>query len=260
MKTACITGATNGIGLEFAKLFASQGANLVLVARDARRLQQIKEELSAYAITIEIYSFDLSLQQNAEKLYNTLKEKHTTVDFLINNAGFGIDAPYTEIPWEETEKMFRLNMLTVAYFTRVFAGDMKKQGSGKILNVASIAAFQPGPYMAGYCASKAFVLNLSEAVNYELKGTGVQVTALCPGVTDTLFHSVAHTEKVGMSQHLPHASAKEVARYGYRLLMGNKAVGIQGWFNRLLVFSNRLAPRSLSTHLAAKLLKNKSGI
>ena len=255
MYTAFITGATGGIGLEMARIFAKKGYGLVLVARNEKRLIEIREELVVSAAGIRIFARDLSEPNQAEDVYGRLKEEQIRIDFVVNNAGFGIDAPYTETPWEEESRMLRLNILAVAYFTRVFADDMKRHGFGRILNVASIAAFQPGPYMAAYCASKAFVLSLSEAVGYELKGSGVSVAALCPGVTDTGFHAVARTEQVGMSRYLPHASAREVARYGYRLLTKKKAVGVYGWLNRLLVFSNRLVPRKMSTALAAKLLK-----
>ncbi|WP_106829591.1 SDR family NAD(P)-dependent oxidoreductase [Parabacteroides pacaensis] len=258
MKTALITGATDGIGLEFAKIFAGHSCNLVLVARNEERLLQIKQELSASGITVDVFPKDLSVQENAEAIYLSLKERGIAVDFLINNAGFGIDAPYLDIAWEKEKMMLELNMVTVAYFTKMFGRDMKARGFGRILNVASIAAFQPGPYMAGYCATKAFILSLSEAVNYELKGSGVHVTALCPGVTDTQFHAVAKTEEVGMSRHLPHASAQEVAAYGYKLLSEGKAMGVYGWLNRLLVFSNRLVPRKVSTFLSARLLKGDS--
>lgn len=258
MNTALITGATNGIGLEFARIFANKGIGLILVARNEEQLNHIKNELSVQGITVEVYARDLSITKNAEEIYHLLKEKQTSVDYLINNAGFGIDAPYIETEWEKEEKMFNLNMLTVAYFTKVFARDMKKKGYGRILNVASIAAFQPGPYMAGYCATKAFILSLSEAVNYELKGTDVSVTALCPGVTDTLFHAVAKTEEVGMSRYLPHATAGEVAAYGYKLLVKKKSMGVYGIWNRIIVFSNRLVPRKVSIFLSAKLLKAKS--
>lgn len=258
MKTALITGATGGIGRELALLLAATGHDLVLAARNEAQLIRIKEEAESQGVAVHIFPLDLSKAENAEALYRRLQEVRIQVDILVNNAGFGIDGPYLNIPWEKEEEMFRLNMLTVAYLTHVFAASMKARGFGRILNIASIAAFQPGPYMAGYCATKAFVLSLSEAVNYELKGTGVTVSALCPGVTDTGFHRVAGTEKVGMSRYLPHASAREVAQYGYKLIQERQAVGIYGFFNRMLVFANRLVPRGLSVYLSARLLKGEA--
>lgn len=259
MKTACITGATEGIGYAFARLFARKGCNLILVARNEVRLLKIAGELSPLGITVQTYAEDLSRIGNARRIYEDIRKNGWPVDYLVNNAGFGIDAPYTETDWEKEADMLNLNMITLAYFTKVFARDMKQCGRGTILNVASLAAFQPGPYMAGYCATKAFVLSLSEAVNYELKGTGVHVTALCPGVTDTKFHAVARTEEVGMSRYLSHASAEEVATYGYRLIIRKQPVGVFGRMNKLLVFFNRFVSRSLATSLSARMLKPGAG-
>lgn len=255
MKTACITGATEGIGYEFARLFARKGCNLILVARNEVRLQEIVRELSPLGITVHTYAQDLSRIENARRIYEDIRKNEWMVDYLVNNAGFGIDASYTETDWEKESAMLNLNMITVAYFTKVFARDMKERRSGNILNVASLAAFQPGPYMAGYCASKAFVLSLSEAVNYELKGSGVHIAALCPGVTDTKFHAVARTEKVGMSRYLSHATAAEVAAYGYRLMENKQPVGIFGCMNKVLVFFDRFVSRSFATALSARMLK-----
>lgn len=255
MKTALITGATSGIGRELALLLAATGHDLVLSARNEAQLLRIKDEAESQGVAVRIFPLDLSKAENAEALCRRLHEARIQIDILVNNAGFGVDGCYLDISWEKEEEMFRLNMLTVAYLTHAFAVRMKAQGFGRILNIASIAAFQPGPYMAGYCATKAFVLSLSEAVNYELKGTGVTVSALCPGVTDTAFHRVAGTEQVGMSRYLPHASAREVAQYGYKLIQERQAVGVYGFFNRMLVFANRLVPRSVSVYLSARLLK-----
>lgn len=255
MKTACITGATEGIGLAFARLFASKGCNLILIARNEPRLREIAAELSSPEITVHIYARDLSLTQNARFIYEDIQNNRMQVDYLVNNAGFGIDAPYIETDWDKELAMLNLNMITVAYFTKVFARRMTEQGFGRILNVSSIAAFQPGPYMAGYCATKSFVLSLSQAVNYELKGSDVYVTALCPGVTDTKFHVVAQTQTVGMSEYLSHATPDQVADYGYWLMMKKRSLGVYGWINKLIVFSNRFAPRSVSVALSARLLR-----
>lgn len=255
MKIACITGATEGIGYAFARLFAGKGYNLILVARNKIRLQELENELSPLGITVHTYAQDLSRVENARMIYEDIRKNEWPVDYLVNNAGFGIDAPYTETDWEKESAMLNLNMITLAYFTKVFARDMKRRKSGNILNVASLAAFQPGPFMAGYCATKAFVLSLSEAVDFELKGSGVHVTALCPGVTDTKFHSVAGTERVGMSRYLSHATAAEVATYGYRLMEKGKSMGVFGWMNKLLVFSNRFVCRSFAIALSARMLR-----
>lgn len=253
MKTALITGSTEGIGYEFSKIFAQNGVNLILVARNESRLKQIQEELSMYGVSVDYYAKDLSVLANAEFIFNDLQAKQRICDFVLNNAGFGTNGEYVNLPWEQELSMFELNMITLAYFTQKFAAIMKTQARGKILNVASTASFQPVPYMAGYAATKAFVLNLSQAVNYELRGTGVSVVALCPGVTQSKFHERAHTERtLWKSKFLAHATAREVAQYGYDLLMGNKSVGIHKFMNRALVFMNRFSSRKVAMKLAAR--------
>lgn len=255
MKTALITGATEGIGYEFARLFAQKGNNLILIARNEARLKTIANELASDKVTVTYYAKDLSIVDNAMYVYNDLKSQRIAVDYLVNNAGFGINGLFTDIDWQKELEMYNLNMLTLAYFTKMFGNDMKTRNFGRILNIASTGSFQPGPYMAGYCASKAFVLSLSEAVNYELKGTDVSVTALCPGVTDTKFHSIAQTKETIMSKFLSHAKPKDVAAYGYRLMMKKKQFGIHGLANKLLIFSVRLSTRRMATLFAGKMLK-----
>lgn len=255
MKTALITGATEGIGLEFAKLLAQKENNLILVARNETRLQSIAKELCSSKTNIKYYAKDLSILKNAEYIYNDLKASNVTIDYVINNAGFGINGNYIDIDWQKELKMYSLNMITLAYFTKVFAKDMVSRKYGRILNIASTGSFQPGPFMAGYCATKAFVLNLSEAVNYELKGTNVSVSTLCPGVTDTKFHSNAHTEETLMSKLLTHAKPDNVAKYGYKLMMEEKSLGVPGLMNKLIVLSGRFTLRSILIGVSAKLLK-----
>jgi uncharacterized protein len=255
MKTALITGATEGMGYEFARLFAQHGNNLILIARNEARLQAIAKELSSGTVTVKYYAKDMSIADNATYVYSDLKSQHIAVDYLVNNAGFGINGLFTEIEWLKELEMYNLNMVTLAYFTKMFGNDMKTRNFGRILNIASTGSFQPGPYMAGYCASKAFVLSLSEAVNYELKGTNVSVSTLCPGVTDTKFHSVAQTKETLMSRFLSHAKPKDVAAYGYKLMMKKKSFGIHGLANKLMIFSVRFTCRPLATAFAGKMLK-----
>ncbi|MDP4210820.1 MAG: SDR family oxidoreductase [Bacteroidota bacterium] len=255
-QTALITGASGGIGLELARLFARRKFNLVLVARTQEKLEEITRELSASGISVLSYTRDLSNPANAEDIYNDLRSLGIEIDYLVNNAGFGISGTETDIPWDRELQMLSLNMLTLTYFTKMFASDMASRGFGRIMNVGSTGSFQPGPYMAGYCASKAYVLHFSEAVNRELKGTGVIVTTLCPGVTDTGFHVTAQTESSTMFTKLSHASAREVAEYGFGLMMKGKSYGVHGLFNKLMVFSVRFSPRNLVTQIAAGLLKS----
>jgi uncharacterized protein len=254
MKTAIITGASGGIGLELARIFASKGVNLILVARNQQRLNEIATELTLKGVSVAVFSKDLSVLNNAKDLYNDIKSKGIVVDYLVNNAGFGICDSEIEIAWDRELEMLNLNMITLTYLTKVFALDMSLQGSGHILNVGSTGSFQPGPYMAGYCATKAYVLHFSEAVNYELKGSGVSVTTLCPGVTDTGFHTTAQTTGSGMFNSLSHASARDVAAYGYSLMMKGQSLGVYGFINKLQTFILRITPRFLVTNISGKLL------
>lgn len=257
MKTALITGASGGIGLELAKIFASKGHNLILVARNKQRLEEIAKELSPKDIAVNIYALDLSVLQNAKDLYEDIKSKGILVDYLVNNAGFGINESEIDIPWERELEMLNLNMVTLTYLTKVFAREMADRRFGRIMNVGSTGSFQPGPYMAGYCASKAYVLHFSEAVNYELRGTGVSVTTLCPGVTDTGFHVTANSEASGMFNFLAHASAQQVAQYGFRLMIKGKSFGVQGVFNKIMINSVRFSTRQMVVAMAAILLRPK---
>jgi short-subunit dehydrogenase len=260
METAIITGATEGIGLELSKLFAKKGINLILVARNEVKLKQIQQELSVQDLSVTIYAKDLSIPDNARFIYDDLKTKGIRVDYLVNNAGFGINGSYIDIDWKREMEMFNLNMITLAFLTKVFAKDMAERKFGKILNVGSTGSFQPGPYMAGYCATKAFVLSLSEAINHELRGSGVSVSTLCPGVTDTKFHDVAKTGNTAMTKFLLHASPVQVAEYGFKILMKRKPVGVHGFFNNMLVFSNRLFSRNMITASSGKILKSKAQV
>ena len=258
MRTALITGASIGIGYELAKIFAKNKISTILVSRNEKTLQEVVKELSGFGIEARYYAKDLSKIENAFFIYDELKRNGITIDYLVNNAGFGIDGEYTDIPWQKEVEMFNLNMLTLAYFTKVFAKDMKERKNGKILNIASTGAFQPGPYMAGYSATKAFVLSLSEAINYELKGSGVSITTLCPGVTDTNFHEVANSVDTIMSKLLPHAKAEDVASYGYKIMMKGKSSGVQGFGNKLVILLSRFSPRNMVTMVTGKLLKGKT--
>jgi uncharacterized protein len=255
MQTALITGASGGIGFELARIFADKGINLILVARNEQKLSEITADLSTRGISVSFYVKDLSILANAQHIISDLKSKNIVPDYWVNNAGFGINAPEIEADWQQEFEMLNLNMVTLTYFTKTIAEAMVKRGSGRILNVASIAAFQPGPFMAGYCATKSYVLSFSDAVNYELKGTGVSITALCPDVTDTGFHDRANTLSSGMFTKLSHATAKDVAQYGYSLMMRGKSVGVYGWMNKLMTFSIRFSPRIMVLWLSAALLK-----
>ena len=257
-KTALITGASNGIGYELAKVHASKGDNLVLVARSISKLDELKSELEdKYNISMLPIGKDLSLQGAVKEVYEELKKKSTKIDYLLNNAGFGDFGFFAESDWDKQAKMINLNITALAHFTRLFLTDMISRRSGKILNVASTASFQPGPTMSVYFATKAFVLSFSEAVNNEVKEFGITVTALCPGATLSGFQAAAAMEGSKLLDRKNIPSSREVAEFGYRAMMQGRAVAIHGFRNTLLANSVRFAPRSLVVKMARKMQEKK---
>jgi uncharacterized protein len=188
--TALITGASNGIGLELAKIHASKGDDLVLVARNKTKLDELKTELeNQYTIKVYTIGKDLSGFNAAQEVYDETTKQNIQIDYLINNAGFGDFGMFTETDWNKEFQMINLNITTLTQFTKLYLQDMVKRRSGKIMNVASTAAFQSGPTMAVYCATKAYVLSFSEAVNNEVSDQGVTITTLCPGPTESGFQA-----------------------------------------------------------------------
>jgi uncharacterized protein len=242
-QTALITGASGGIGLELARIFAKNGHNVVLVARSEDKLHQLATELQQYGVQVQVLAADLSRTTEVERVYNTLQ--NSTIDFLVNNAGFGDYGKFYQTDWNKESEMLDLNIKSLTYLTKLFVKDMVQRGSGKIMNVASTAAFQPVPTMAVYSATKAYVLNFSEAIHAELEGTGVTVTALCPGPTESGFSKAASMEdtKIFKGKRLP--SSAEVAQFGYHALMEGRAVAVHGLLNKLMAASAQLAPRAL---------------
>ncbi len=244
-----ITGATEGIGYEFARLFARDHHPLILVARNKTRLDAIARELSsAHSIDVKTHPQDLSFSEAAEELIKWLGEQQLHVEILVNNAGFGTHGPFHEVDWNTTEEMLDLNMTTPTCLTRLLIPEMLSRGRGRILNVASTAAFQPGPFMACYFASKAYVLSLTEAIAEELSGTGVTVTAFCPGPTRTQFQKRAKTEHI--RENAFNMEASLAAKAAYRGLMQSKRLVVPGFMNKLHVFLIRFLPRQLVVRLA----------
>ncbi len=248
-KLAIVTGGSSGIGLAFAKLLAGDGYDLLLVARDKKALQQISKDLARkHDVTVDSVALDLSKAESTDTLWQKFEDGN--IDVLINNAGFGDYADVTDADWQKLEAMIDLNIKTLTRLSQLAGMSMKKQGSGHILNVASMAAFFPGAKMATYYASKAYVLSFSEALAVELKGTGVKVTVLCPGPTATHFQETAQAENVSIFQgKLP--TADEVAVYGYKAMRKGKVVAIPGIGNKLQ--ASVVLPRSLKRNLVDRI-------
>ncbi len=245
-KTVLITGASGGLGLSFADIFASKGYDLVVVARSEDKLNEIKEKLEERCnISVEVIPCDLAKSGASRNVYSKIQENGINVDILVNNAGFGDFGDFAHCNIEKQTNMVNLNIVALMEMTHCVLSDMKKRGHGRILNVASIAAFQPGPLMSVYYATKAFVLSFTQALAEELKGSGVTVTALCPGPIDTGFEKRADLETSGLFKHLKVWSPEVVAKYGYCAMMHGKVIAIKGGMNKVIVFSNRLAPRAL---------------
>jgi hypothetical protein len=244
MPTALITGASGGIGLELARIFAEQGYALVLVARNRERLEEIAVELKP--TPVQVLAKDLALVGAAEGIHREVPK----VDVLVNNAGYGVYGPFVKTPLDDELGMLQLNMTALVVLTKLYLPAMVASKNGKILNVASTAAFQPGPLMALYYATKAFVLSFSEAIGNELEGTGVTVTALCPGPTATGFQARTKLEKSWLIKRMKVMDARTVAEAGYRGLMAGKPVVIPGLMNKLLAQSVRFSPRWMVTKIA----------
>jgi uncharacterized protein len=232
MATALITGASNGIGLELAKVHASKGDNLVLVARNKARLDELKIELeNQYEIKVYTIGKDLSAHNAAQDVYNETQQQKIQVDYLINNAGFGDFGMFVETDWNKELQMINLNITTLTQFTKLYVQEMVARRSGRIMNVASTAAFQSGPTMAVYYATKAYVLSFSEALDNEVSDKGVTVTTLCPGATESGFQAAAAMEESNLVKGKKLPTSKEVAEYGYKAMMKGKTVAIHGFMN-----------------------------
>ncbi|MBT3605409.1 MAG: SDR family oxidoreductase [Candidatus Latescibacteria bacterium] len=255
MAMALITGASSGIGLELARIFAADGVDVILSARSEDKLQALARELVVqHSVKAEVVVSDLSVQDSAKTLYEAIKEKGWEVDYLVNNAGFGVFGEFAETKWEDEAAMLNVNVVALTHLTKLFMPYFIQRRSGRIMNVASTASFQPGPLMAAYFASKAYVLSFSEAISNELKGTGVTVTALCPGATETGFQSAAGATGSRLFETRKLPTGADVAKYGYKAMQKGKRVAVHGVINKVLAQSNRFAPRSLSMAITRMLI------
>lgn len=251
-KTALITGGASGLGYELALLLAKDDYNLVLIDIDAEKLQEVKQGIETdFAVNVQIYAKDLSVVNISEEIM--LELKGLPIDVLVNNAGFGLFGSFWETDWEREKQMLHLHVITTTHLTKLVLKDMIQRGSGKILNLSSLAAFQPGPLMSLYYATKGYILSFSEAIANELKGTGVTVTALCPGPTKTSFQKVVSNASSENKITFNMANAKEVAAYGYKAMKKGKVYAIPGKFNKLLATLPRFIPRNTAATIVKRI-------
>ncbi|HYD03007.1 MAG TPA: SDR family oxidoreductase [Alphaproteobacteria bacterium] len=252
-----ITGASSGIGLELAKIFAKNGHNLVLVARSENTLNELKKQLEeSCAINVKVIVQDLKYYNAPTAIYDAVKADDIHVNVLINNAGFGVHGEFKDTDLEKELEMIQVNVTAVTHLTKMFLTEMLEANSGRIMNVASTAAFNPGPLMAVYYASKAYVLSFSEALAEELSNTNIKVTTLCPGPTKTNFSTVTGVENARvLNEKIP--DAKEIAEYAYNALVQEKRIAIPGIKNKILINATRIIPRKIVTKTIKKIQQKK---
>ncbi len=244
---ALVTGASGGIGLDIARELAARGFDLILTARSRDALERNAADLSSNAgVDVRVYVRDLTMADAARGLFEEISADNLAVDLLINNAGYAMFGPFADADVRMELEMLQINVIALTQLTRLFLMGMLQRRSGRILNVASTAAFQPGPFMALYYASKAYVLNFSEAIAEELRGTGVTVTVLCPGATQSGFQKRAGIVDARMfSGHVMDSTV--VARAGVDALLRGQALVIPGFKNVAMAFGVRFLPRAFVT-------------
>ena len=251
-KTALVTGASSGIGREMAKLLAQRGLNLVITARRKELLDELAEEITgAHEVTVKTIPMDLSAPGSPAALFEQCEGAGTPIDVLINNAGFGNQSFFADLPWEKTHQQIQLNVMALTELTWRFMNAMKTRGGGYILNVASIGAYIPSPFYAVYTAGKSFVRNFTEAVAYEARGTGVKLCCLCPGPTDTEFLQAAGHRDLPAIGKLIFMSSQRCARIGINGLFRGRVNVISGWTNSFMMFALRFTPRWLMVRIGA---------
>lgn len=258
-KTALITGGASGLGFELALLLAKDAHNLILIDINAEKLQEAKKQIETdFSVTVQILARDLSQVNISEEIMTDLNGLQ--IDVLINNAGFGLFGNFWETDWKREEQMLNLHVITTTHLTKLILKGMVERDSGKILNLSSLAAFQPGPLMSLYYATKGYILSFSEAIACELKDTGVTVTALCPGPTKTSFQEVVSNNSSDNKITFNMATSKEVAAYGYKAMNKGKVYAIPGRFNKLLATLPRIMPRNAAAAIVKKIQeKNREG-
>ena len=256
LTTALVTGASSGIGYEIARVLASDGHDLVLVARREDNLRQLAHYLEREFKVKAVYiAVDLTDPQAAQRIYDAIQEQNIPIDILVNNAGFGTWGAFTSSYTDRDVEAIETNVIALTQLTKLFSRDMVKRGLGKILNIASVSSFMPGPYMAVYNATKAYVLSFSLALRSELKGTGVSVTVVCPGPTDSEFHQVAGTLDLPMLKQVNLMGSAQVARIAVKAMHKRKAVEIPGILNKITALLPRFLPARFITWATKQVLR-----
>lgn len=257
-RTALVTGASAGLGNELARLFAKDGHDVILVARSEQRLRTLADDLaSAHGVAAHVLVADLGDPGAPASLFDRVQQRGLSVDFLVNNAGFGSNGAFLDLPLEREMEMVQVNVAALVELTHRFVRPMRERGFGRVMNIASTAGFQPGPYMATYYATKAFVISFTEALAYELRGTGVSVTCHCPGATATEFAATAGNDKSALFQRSGVATAREVALHAYGAMMKEHVLSVHGALNWIGFEALRFTPRSLVRSIAAGLNRTR---
>lgn len=253
---AVVTGASGGLGMRFARLLAADGYDLVLVARGSDRMSALADELSRkHGVSVSVITADLSAE-GMRTVADSISED--VPDILINNAGFGDYGPFLECDVGKQERMIELNVRALTVLTHAVLPGMASRGSGRIMNVASVASFQPGPLMSVYYATKAYVLSFTEALSVELRGTGVTTTALCPGPTNTGFATAAGAEGANLFKEAAGSDPDRIAAYGYRAMMKGKTVAVAGALFKVAVVAERVLPRSVTRRLIYRIQRKSA--
>lgn len=257
-ETVLITGATTGIGYELSRLFAMNGYNLVIIARNQSQLERLRQQWeNEFHVTIHVIVKDLSSPSSVPEIMNYLNKNNIEIDILINNAGFGLYGPFIETPIERELEMIQVNIVALTHLTKCLIPHMLRKKKGKILNVASIAAFQSGPLMSVYYATKAYVLSFSEALTNELADHGILVSVLCPGPTNTEFEKRANLQQSNLFRRNV-MNPEEVARIAFRQFMKGKTMIVPGATNWILVRSTRFLPRKVVTGIVRRIQSERA--
>lgn len=251
---ALVTGASAGLGEQFARLFAEHGIDVVLVARDRERLAMLARGLAAHGVSAHALAVDLSRPNAPQEIASWATTKGFEVDYLVNNAGFGFAGAFLDLPLEAELREIQVNCVALVALTHLFGEAMRHRKKGRILNIASTAGFQPGPYMATYYATKAFVLSFTEAVATELEGSGVFVTCHCPGPTETEFSRRAGIDdSLLFKRRYAVASASDTAMHAFTAMMEGQVLAVPGFLNNAGTFLGRFVPRGFLRSVTAKL-------